>query len=442
MRLTRVLAVVCLVILALGLSSSLARNAHAQTSTTSIVQISTTGTCCQPKNGLFSISVLLDLAPGLSINGFDVIINYTNGPAASQQIVRAESVSYSDNIFDPYSPQVLNDCIDGISQGTSGACTDAPSAGQVELTEAILGGSITTGGRLFSIGFQVTGMGTSVFTIVRANVINPYGDPSNPQTIDPVFIPVIKQDGIFGNINGAVPFFNYQPDDTSITPAILPNRQVDFNATSSFAGYNQTLGFKQYSWNFGDGSANRTGATTNHIFALPRNYTVTLAAIDNNNELGKISRVVDVQSTLGSILLTVRNQQGSAITERIIVRLFNSSGSSAPFTTLTVAPNGNVQFNSLSQSNTYYLTFIAQGYQNLSKTESVKPGWTTMDTIYLTPTPAPADYSGLIYIASILGALGVVAAAIIYAKRPSRNKQARRPAKPAASRLPKKIEKE
>lgn len=440
MRPTRLLVVIFLAVLISGLSNAPVTNVYAQSPTTSIVSIYTTSTCCQYLNGLFSFNVLLTLAPGISISGFDVIINYSNPYTSSNpgSVLHAESLNYAQNIFDPYSnTQVLFNCLDGVPQGSSNVCTDAPKVGQIEFTESLVGASIGIGGRLFSVAFQVSGTGTSIFTIVRANVVNPYGDPSNPKTIDPVFIPVITQDGIFGNTNGAIPFFTYQPADTSQSPAVLPNRQVNFNATSSFAGYNLTIGFSQYNWYFGDRTANATGATPNHTFALPGNYTVTLTAVDSNGEKGTISRIVNVHYALGSISLTVRNQMGSAIQANVVVKAFNSTGSTQPFATLIVPANGNVQFNNLTPSDSYYLSFIGQGFVNQTKTYSVKPGFTTMDTVYLSPTPAPPDYSGLIYILSFVGALGAVTAAIIYSQRKNKA-SARRATRPVTSRQAKK----
>jgi hypothetical protein len=438
MRLPSVLVLACLLILAFSMMGWPARNVRALSQTASTVSISTVGTCCVVVNSYFTINIILNLAPGESINGFDVRINYTKAfTNQNPGVLQAASVNYDQNIFSGGSTDILVDCIDGVTQpqAANGCPTDdSTSPGQVHLIEALLGATISSGGRLFSIAFKVTGTGTSVFTVDRANIINPYGDPSNPQLIDSVFIPVVKRDGIFGNIQGAVPFFNYQPNDTSLSPAVLPNQEVDFDASASFAGYNLTLGFKQFTWSFGDGSAPTSGVKTTHIFPLPGNYTVTLTGIDNNNEAGTISRIVNVHSALGNILLTLKNQMGTTIQGGIAVHLFNTSSSGAPFVTKLITVAGEVQFNGLSPSDTYYLTFSGQGYDNMSKTESVKPGWTTMDTIYLNQTPPPPDYSGFIYIGSILGALGAVTALIVYKTRSNKNETSRRSTRPTSAK--------
>lgn len=431
----RVFVIGCLLVLALSFQGWPARTVHAVSQSASTVFISPTGTCCHVQNDLFSVYVILNLAQGEQINGFDIRINYTHAyTAGNHGALRAGSVNYNGGILGT-SPSVLVDCIDDIPQQGSNGCPsdDSPNPGQIHLTLSMLGGALSAGGLLFSIGFQVQNntAPTSVLTIDRANVVNPYGDPSNPSLIDPVFIPVIKQDAIFGN-SGAVAFFNYQSADTSVTPAILPNQQVNFNASSSFVGYDNTIGIKQFTWDFGDGQTG-TGATPYHTFALPKNYTVTLTIVDNRNEIGVISRVVDVVFALGNIELTVRNQQGSAITINVGVHLFNTSSSSTPFAKRVVSAGGNVRFNSLVPGG-YYLTFSASGFDNMSKTETVKPGLTTMDTVYLNQTPQPADYSGLIYVGSILGALGAVTVAIVYTRRSAARKATRRSARSVSGR--------
>lgn len=425
MTFPKLLVGACILILAFSLMGWPARDVHAATGqSASSVYITNVGTCCRLINEPFTINVFLNLAPGESINGFDVRINYTNAyTTLNHGVLEAASVNYDGNIFSGGSTNVLVDCIDGIVQsGATSACPtdDSSTPGQIHLIEALLGATVSNGGRLFSIAFKVTGTGSSVFTVDRANLINPYGDPSNPQIIDSVFIPVIKQDGIFSNFPGAVPFFNYQPDDTSVSPAILPNQQVDFNANSSFAGYNISMGFKQFTWDFHDGRASPTGSHTTYFFPAPGNYTVTLTGTDNKNETNTISRVVNVQFALGVLLVSVKNQIGSTIQGGITVRLFNSSSFYKAFVTKSADLTGQVQFKGLSPSDTYYLTFSGAGYENMSKTESVKPGFTTMDTVYLSQTPPPADYSGLIYLGSVLGGLAVVTGLIVYKTRLNR----------------------
>jgi PKD repeat protein len=258
--------------------------------------------------------------------------------------------------------------------------------------------------------------------------VNPRPDPSNPQLINPVLIPVVKHDGVFGN-QGVVSFFNYQPVDTSITPSIIPNQPVSFDASSSFLGFNgSSTGFRLYSWNFGDGSgvSNVTSRATNtHTFRAPGNYTVSLTVWDAINETGTVTRKVNVLPALGSLSLTVKDQIGTVLRGNVRVRVFNSSLSSIPFVTKTIDNAGGVQFSGLSPGGSYYLIFSGDAVENSSKTELVQPGLTTYDTVYMSVKPGPADYGGLIYVGTILGGLGLVTAAVVYKKRSDKSRSSR-----------------
>jgi hypothetical protein len=99
---------------------------------------------------------------------------------------------------------------------------------------------------------------------------------------------------------------------------------------------------------------------------------------------------------------------------------------SSTFVTKTVSGSGDVQFNGLTPGDGYYLIFSGDTVENSSKTESVRPGLTTYDTVYMPLRPAPADYSGIIYLGTILGGLGIVTAAIVYRTR-SRRDSSHRP---------------
>jgi len=56
------------------------------------------------------------------------------------------------------------------------------------------------------------------------------------------------------------------------------NQAIAFNGTSSTAPPNQAL---TYVWNFGDGTANSTGASPSHTYTVAGNYTVELTVTDN-----------------------------------------------------------------------------------------------------------------------------------------------------------------
>jgi hypothetical protein len=383
---------------------------------------------------------VLMLPSGESINGFDVRINYTDAfSQANPGVLRAQTISYSSNVFSSYSSTVLVECLDGTAlQGSSGCPSDDAPLGQFHFSEIISGQTVSgpLNGLLFSAKFAVTGYGTSIFAIDRANLVNPHLDPSNPQSINPVLIPVLKQDGIFGNRGdgaspnqGVVSFFNYQPSDPSITPSIIPNQPVSFDASASLAANGTSLAFRLYSWDFGDGTPVRditTGPTITHLFTVPGNYAVSLRVWDTKNETAGVARRVAVLPALGSLALTVKDQRGTVLRGNVNVRVFNSSSFSTPFVTKTVSGSGDVQFNGLTPGDGYYLIFSGDTVENSSKTESVRPGLTTYDTVYMPLRPAPADYSGIIYLGTILGGLGIVTAAIVYRTR-SRRDSSHRP---------------
>ena len=418
----RLLLLAGLLVLAFTLPSRPVGIVHAQTQSASVVRIDPVGSCCVVKNAPFTVNVDLDLAPGEIINGFDVRINYSNPYTnANPGGLQARSLNYDGNIFGS-SGSVGIDCINGLEQQGGNGCGD-DSLGQIHLQEVLIGKAATSGGRLFSIAFLVGGPGPSVFTFDRANLVNPNGDPSNPQLIDPVFIPVVKQDAIFGN-TGVVAFFNYQPHDTSVSPAILPNALIDFDGSASFVGNDTSIGIKSYSWDFGSVCAPVSTALGHCTFPEPGNYTVSLTVVDDRNESGFISRKVSVVPALGSIDLMVKDQLGNVLKQQVTVRIYNSTLSPTPFA--TNATGSEVVFKGLSPSSSYYVSFAGATVEDFSKTEIVRPGLTTLDSVYLTLKPPPADYSAFIYAGSLVAALGILTGAIVYQKRSSKNKSSSR----------------
>lgn len=418
----RLLLLAGLLVLAFTLPSRPVGIVHAQTLSASVIRIDPVGSCCVVKNAPFTVNVDLDLAPGEIINGFDVRINYSNPYTnANPGGLQARSLNYDGNIFGS-SGSVGIDCINGLEQQGGNGCGD-DSLGQIHLQEVLIGKAATSGGRLFSIAFLVGGPGPSVFTFDRANLVNPNGDPSNPQLIDPVFIPVVKQDAIFGN-TGVVAFFNYQPHDTSVSPAILPNALIDFDGSASFVGNDTSIGIKSYSWDFGSVCAPVSTALGHCTFPEPGNYTVSLTVVDDRNESGSISRKVSVVPALGSIDLMVKDQLGNVLKQQVTVRVYNSTLSPTPFA--TNATGSEVVFKGLSPSSSYYVSFAGATVEDFSKTEIVRPGLTTLDSVYLTLKPPPADYSAFIYAGSLVAALGILTGAIVYQKRSSKNKSSSR----------------
>ena len=58
---------------------------------------------------------------------------------------------------------------------------------------------------------------------------------------------------------------------------------------------------KGYSWNWGDGTANSTGASPSHTYALPGTYTITMTATDSWNRAGApVTREVTMTEPAGN----------------------------------------------------------------------------------------------------------------------------------------------
>jgi hypothetical protein len=414
------------------LSATPSPRAQSSSSTITTVYVSPTSTCCisntpYKPGQTFSVSVNVSLASGEYLSSFDVRVNYTNYHSSYVQgVLDALSVDYSSNLFSSYEARgqtvVPAECINGISVLTTASGCSSDTIGQVHLTEVLLGQAKLAGpliGQLFRIIFNVTGYGSSAIVPDSANVVNPTPDPSNPQEINPQFIPTLTKGGVFGN-KGVVAFFNFQPSDASVSPAVLPNNQVSFDASGSFVSYNISSHIETYSWSFGDGSGveNVTISSNVHTFAQTGNYNVSLIVWDSKNAQGVFSRVVPVVPALGGLALTVEDQSGTTINGGVQVGLFNTSASPTPYTTKTINALGGVTFSRLAPGN-YYVTFSGQGFLDRSKTERVIPGLTTGDAIRLARTPSSPDYSALIYGGAILAALGIFSSAIIYQKRKS-----------------------
>src|SRR5260370_12716816 len=290
MRLLRLVLVASLFMLVLSLLGWPAHKVQGTGQQIATVQVSPIGTCCQLANSILSVNVLVMLPIGQQINGFDVRINYTKAFTSSNPgVLRAVSISYSNNVFSS-SGSVLVDCIDDIAQQGANGCPpdDSSVPGQVHFVECVTGQTLpgpVNGGVLFTIGFQVKGAGSSIISVDRANLVNPNPDPSNPQLINPAFIPALKQDAVFGN-NGVVSFFNFQTSDTSVTPSIIPNHSVSFDASGSFLGNGSSVSFRLYSWDFGDRSGVRKvtySPTNTPTFSPPRNYALSSPVWEQNN---------------------------------------------------------------------------------------------------------------------------------------------------------------
>lgn len=72
---------------------------------------------------------------------------------------------------------------------------------------------------------------------------------------------------------------------------------VSFDGTGSSAAAGRTI--TGYSWDFGDGSPEGTGATASHTYAAAGTYTVTLTVTDSTGKTGTVSHDVSVMAPHG-----------------------------------------------------------------------------------------------------------------------------------------------
>jgi len=432
--------VLCLVLLSALVFPTPSLFVKAQAAGVSSVFVNPVSTCCSGTVPLvpgdtISLGIMMNLTGDQAISGFDIRLNYTN-PASGSTIgtMQAGSISYASNVFAGMSGTVLANCVDGIgyiSGGNGCAPDDNQAPGQIHFAEALVGQTLRgpqSKALLFSISFSVARNGTSLVYFDRANLVNPNPDPSNPQIINPVYVPLLTYSGIFGN-NGVVAFFNFKPSDPTLSVAILPNQPAIFDATGSVDSYDNSLIMTKYSWNFGDGPSlqNTTIPVIQHPFAFPGNYSVQMTASDSSGRTGSITRIVPVVPALGTLALTVKDQMGSVLRGNVLVSIFNSSLSRLPFVSKTIDLGGQVQFKNLVPGR-YYVTFSGQGIVTSSKNEQITPGWTQLDTVYLSLIVPPPDYGWLFFVVPIIGGLGVVTTlALRNRKNSSKNNRSGKP---------------
>lgn len=85
---------------------------------------------------------------------------------------------------------------------------------------------------------------------------------------------------------------NFPPTAAFTSSASALTASLDASTSTAAAGRTITA----YSWNFGDGSVAGTGVTTDHIYASPGTYSVTLTVTDNTGKTGTITKDVVVKA--------------------------------------------------------------------------------------------------------------------------------------------------
>ena len=109
-------------------------------------------------------------------------------------------------------------------------------------------------------------------------------------------------------------------------PAV--NQAVNFNAVASIAAPGRSIA--SYAWNFGDGSAAKTGVTSQHDFGAAGTYSVSLTVTDDVGQRSTASQAVTVASGGGGGGSTTAAFTFSPLTPSALQPVFfNASGSSA-----------------------------------------------------------------------------------------------------------------
>jgi hypothetical protein len=381
--------------------------------------VNTSGTATG--NSDFTVNVVLNLASGASINGFDVRLNYTG---YSFKGFHAISLNFTNNIFEGLQGTVAAACIDGISPPTiAGGCpssdplyTPEGGIGFVHFAELIAGANVTRGGFLFSVKFNVTGpIPTRVLYFDYAHLV-----------VAAINLQVVTLGGVYAN-SGVAAFFNYKPcsltnsSPCSLTPSILPGQPATFDATGSFDADNPSATVTNYAWSFGDGSSGVSGpsdVTVPHVFSRPGNYSVQLIVTMSDGKSGNLTRTVEVSPALGGLQIFVHDSTGASIGSVVLVELFNSTSQSSPRLSAD-SVDGEVVFSGLSPG-TYVLEFSGVQIENYVLTESVVAGWTSQYGAYIPLKPVPPsspDYAAIIFLASTGGFIAVVALFLVLRRR-------------------------
>src|SRR5262245_50081268 len=142
----------------------------ARASGLSRIYFATPTVCCTlpgPSAGV-SFRVMMDLATGERINGYNVRIDYSNQNLTLARVLEAQRLDNAGNVFAGQGATLLAYCVDGEAKIAGGCAVgpdaDSTSAGQVhyaEVSQAILNGPVSNV-TLFTIFFSVNGTGSSV----------------------------------------------------------------------------------------------------------------------------------------------------------------------------------------------------------------------------------------------------------------------------------------
>ncbi len=366
----------------------------------------------------FIVAVSMNLSSTDGISGYDVIIksNVYNDTRLPYQVLNPQSIMPG-NVFQGRQNLALSNCVNLVGSGCDP--TKGDDLGAVHSAMVVLGDPIPPGQSvtLFYVNYTVVGKGVSMLEIGNENVTYVPSVPGyGPNTLPVVHL---NYDGIFSN-NGLAAFFNIA------MPAIpVVGAPVTFDASGSFNSNGVKIA--GYQWNFGDGNkAIVGGSEVSHVYDHIGSYNVSLNVTDGGS-WKVLTRILRVSSMLGALRIqtTPVAAKGAVFYGNITVTLYNITGSSSIlFRSLVKVPSVQyVQFSGLKPG-LYRADFSGDGVTPISKTETVSPGQTSWDTVYVPVTvPQPSTpLDPLPFVLAIFGAGTILAGVALFRSRRSMRK--------------------
>lgn len=276
--------------------------------------------------GLTQITVEVNVTGAGPINGFDVTMRYYNLTIGSTVLDAVGSTAnLSGGLFDPDNPpqpcpQVF------VSKNE----VDAPP-GIIRVTATLFGGCTVENGTLFTLTFDVVGVGAAAIEIIQTDT---GGSPETLLASSGRSVPYDAFGAIFRNKPGVSPVADFTRDP--FTPRT--GDTVTFDGTSSFDPSNPTgpgRGIRRWLWEFGDGTGrfeNTTVPIIKHRFIAPPstplsgNFTVRLIVYDFDNGLAAVKTAVvhvsirDIHDIAVSMSTSVNElRQGETLQLTVIV---------------------------------------------------------------------------------------------------------------------------
>lgn len=216
------------------------------------------------------------------INGFDVTMKYYNLTIGSQVLDAVGSTaSLGGGLFDPDNPPP------GCSQVfVFRNEVDIPQ-GAIRVAAVLFGGCMVENGTLFTITFDVVGVGAAAIDIIQTDTA---GHPETLLGSMGASVPYGAFGASFRNKPGIPPAadFTFDPDTPVRGDTVVFDGTMSYDPDSS-EGANR--GIERWVWEFGDGTRRFEGPIIGHQFIIPPttptsgNFTVRLIVYDLDDGL-------------------------------------------------------------------------------------------------------------------------------------------------------------